>query len=240
MELLSWNREDLRYARRQRFGEMMFVWVAIGTGILCYWLNIMCQYDLETEKREGRIRYFWRLDKQRGMTMVLSLMMSIGLTWLFDQYHYGPLKVVRYLLLLALLYPIARQDAREKVIPNRWLFYILVCRGILFAAELICFPGMWIENIKFILIGGIASGMIFFIAYVVSRHAIGMGDVKLFAVIGLCLGFKTTYLVMIVSLILSAFYGGSMVLCRKKSMKDEMAFGPFVTAGTLIVLLLGA
>lgn len=137
---------------------MMFVWVAIGTGILCYWLNIMCQYDLETEKREGRIRYFWRLDKQRGMTMVLSLLMSIGLTWLFDQYHYGPLKVVRYLLLLALLYPIARQDAREKVIPNRWLFYILVCRGILFAAELICFPGMWIENIKFILIGGIASG----------------------------------------------------------------------------------
>ena len=120
MELLSWNREDLRYARRQRFGEMMFVWVAIGTGILCYWLNIMCQYDLETEKREGRIRYFWRLDKQRGMTMVLSLLMSIGLTWLFDQYHYGPLKVVRYLLLLALLYPIARQDAREKVIPNRW------------------------------------------------------------------------------------------------------------------------
>lgn len=219
---------------------MMFVCVAIGTGVLCYWLNIMCQYDLETEKRDGRLQYFCHLDKQRGITMILSLMMSTGLTWLFDQYHYGPLKVMRYLLLLALLYPIALRDAREKVIPNRWLLYILACRGILFVAELICFPDMWIDNIRFILFGGSVSGMIFLIAYVVSRHAVGMGDVKLFAVIGMCLGFKTTYLVMIASLVLSALYGGCMVLCKKKSMKDEMAFGPFVTAGTLIVLLIGA
>lgn len=226
--------------QRQHFGEMMFVGVAVGTGIVCYWLNVMCQYDMETEKKGGRGSYFLRLNKQRVVTLILSLIGNTGLTWLFEQYHYGPLKVVRYLLLLALLYPIARRDAREKVIPNRWLLYLLVCRGILFVAELICFPSLWIENVKFVLFGGAVSGMIFFAAYVVSRHAIGMGDVKLFAVIGMCLGFKTTYLVMLASLILAALYGGSMVLRRKKTMKDEMAFGPFVVVGTLIVLLIGA
>lgn len=218
----------------------MFVGVAVGTGILCYWLNIMCRYDMEIEKKDGRGTYFFRLDRRRGITLILYLAVSMGLTWLFDQYHYGPLKTVRYLLVLALLYPIALRDAREKIIPNRWLIYLLVCRGILFGAEIICFPDLWIENIRFVLFGGAVSGMIFFVAYVVSRHAVGMGDVKLLTVIGMCLGFKTTYLVMLASLILSALYGGSMVLCRKKSMKDEMAFGPFVAAGTLIVLLIGA
>ena len=84
------------------------------------------------------------------------------------------------------------------------------------------------------------SGAIFFLAYVLSRHAVGMGDVKLVAVIGMCLGFGSTYLVMLLSLILSALYGGIQVIRKKKSMKDEIAFGPFLAVGTLIVLLIGA
>lgn len=218
----------------------MFVCVAVGTGIACYFLNVMCWFDRKTEKEGRRSRYFLHMDRRRAAMLAICLMLSMGLTWLFDQYHYGPLKVIRYLLLLALLYPIAIQDAKEKIIPNRWLIYILISRGILFVAEIICFPDLWIENIKFTLLGGMVSGMIFFMAYVISRHAIGMGDVKLFAVIGMCLGFKTTYLVMVVSLILSALYGGGMVLMKKKSMKDEIAFGPFSAVGTLIVLLIGA
>lgn len=51
---------------------------------------------------------------------------------------------------------------------------------------------------------------------------------------------KTTYFVMVVSLIFSALYGGSMVLRKKKSVKDEIAFGPFIAAGTLAVMLIGA
>lgn len=222
------------------WGAGMFGCVAIGAGMLGFFLNIMCRYDLEADKGCGRWKYFFRMDKRRGIALVLCLLWSMGLTWLFVQYQYGPLKVVRYLMLLALLYPIAAEDFREKVIPNRWLVYILIGRGILFTAEVVCFPDLWKENIKFTLIGGAVSGIIFFAAYVLSRHAIGMGDVKLFAVIGMCLGLSATYMVMVVSLILSALYGGFMVLRKKISMKDEIAFGPFIAVGTIIVLLIGA
>lgn len=218
----------------------MFICVAVGSGVLCYLLDIMCCYDLEIEKGCGRGKYFLRMDKRRGIAFLACLALCMGLAWLFAQYQYGPLKIVRYLMLLAVLYPIALEDAREKTIPNRWLVYILVCRGALFAAEIVCFPDLAIENIKFTLFGGAVSGIIFFAAYVLSRHAIGMGDVKLITVIGMCLGFRATYMVMIVSLIFSAFYGGVMVLRKKKSMKDEIAFAPFLAAGTLIVLLIGA
>lgn len=195
---------------------------------------------METEKACSRREYVFRMDKKRGIALIVCLILCIGLLWLFEQYHYGPLKAMRYLLLLAVLYPIAVRDGKEKVIPNRWLVYILAGRGVLFIAEFLCFPDLRIENIKFTLLGGAVSGAIFFLAYVLSRHAIGMGDVKLFAVIGTCLGVKTTYFVMVVSLIFSALYGGSMVLRKKKSVKDEIAFGPFIAAGTLAVMLIGA
>ncbi len=218
----------------------MLFCVAIGTGILCYLLNMMCRFDLETGNTESRGKYLLLMDGKRGIVLLLCLGLSMGLTWLFAQYGYGPLKAVRYLVLLAFLYPIAREDAKERIIPNRWLAYLLACRFALFVAELLCFPDLWMENIKFILLGGAVSGVIFFAAYILSRHAVGMGDVKLFAVIGMCLGVKTTYLVMVLSLILSALYGGVMVLRKKKGMKDEIAFGPFIAAGTFIILLIGA
>ena len=84
------------------------------------------------------------------------------------------------------------------------------------------------------------SGAVFLTAYVISRRAVGMGDVKLVAVIGTYLGFRVNYFVMLAALVLSAVYGGGMVLRKKKGMKDEIAFGPFVAVGTLMVLLIGA
>lgn len=203
-------------------------------------LNILCRYDMEIEDVGGRMAYIFRADKQRIRFLMFCIVFGMALTKLFIGYHYGPLKVIRYLLLLAVLYPIAREDAREKKIPNRWLLYLLTGRGILLAVEMISFPSMIVDNIKFILFGGAMSGIIFFLAYVLSRHAIGMGDVKLAAVIGTCLGFRTTYLAMLAASILSAVYGGIMMLQKKKGMRDEIAFAPFIALGTFIVLLIGA
>ena len=237
---MNWNRENLRYAQERRYGEDMLGCVAVGSGLLCYFMNMMCSYDLEREERKGRVEYFLRFDKRRGVFLLLCLAVNVGMVLIFSKYGYGPLKIVRYLLLLAVLYPIAREYAREKRIPNRWLFYILACRLGLFLAEAVWMPSLIAENIQFIVFGGVVSGAVFLIAYVVSRHAIGMGDVKLMAVTGTCLGVKTTYLVMLAASILSAIYGGIQVLRKQKGMKDEIAFGPFIALGTLFVLLIGA
>ena len=200
----------------------------------------MCGYDLEREEKKGCVEYFLRFDKRRGVFLLLCLAVNVGMALVFSKYGYGPLKIVRYLLLLAVLYPIAKEDAKEKRIPNRWLLYILVCRLVLFLAEAVWMPALIAENIQFIVFGGVVSGGVFLIVYVVSRHAIGMGDVKLIAVVGTCLGAKTTYLVMLASSILSAVYGGVKLLRKQKGMKDEIAFGPFIALGTLFVLLIGA
>lgn len=218
----------------------MFIEVSVGSGLLCYFLNMMCRYDLEADNMTGRIRYVLRMDKKRCLFLIVSLILSFGLTSLFVVYHYGPLKIMRYLLLLSLLFPIAVEDARRKVIPNRWLLYLLLGRVCLFVLEAVYLPAMILENLKFTLFGGMMCGGVFLIAYVLSRGAIGMGDVKLTAVIGTCLGFQTTYLAMLAASLLAALYGGSMVLRKKKGLRDEIAFGPFIALGTWIVLLIGA
>ena len=226
--------------RKQDCGELMIICVAVGAGLLSFVLNMMCRYDLETEKTAGRMKYLFQIKKGRGVFLLICILFCLGLTWLFSQYHYGPLTVIKYLLLLSGLYPIAWEDAREKKIPNRWLFYLLAGRGFLFLAEAVYFPALLTENVKFILSGGLVSGAVFLTAYVISRRAVGMGDVKLVAVIGTYLGFRVNYFVMLAALVLSAVYGGGMVLRKKKGMKDEIAFGPFVAVGTLMVLLIGA
>ena len=226
--------------RKQGCGELMIICVAVGAGLMSYILNMICQYDLKTEKTISRVKYLFQAEKRRGFFFLMCILCCLGLTWLFSQYHYGPFKAVKYLLLLAGLYPIAWEDAREKKIPNRWLLYLLAGRGFLFLAEAVYFPALLTENVKFILSGGLVSGAVFLTAYVISRRAVGMGDVKLVAVIGTYLGFRVNYFVMLAALVLSAVYGGGMVLRKKKGMKDEIAFGPFVAVGTLMVLLIGA
>ena len=78
-----------------------------------------------------------------------------------------------------------------------------------------------------------------FFAYVISRHEIGMGDVKLFALAGIYLGTSITYLLILVSLILAALYGVIKIVRRRLNAKDEIAFAPFVAVGAFIVLGMG-
>lgn len=134
---------------------------------------------------------------------------------------------------------IAYEDWKEKRIPNRWLVYLAGIRMTLFVAEAILYPVMLVENLKFTLFGGFFSGLVLFFAYVISRHEIGLGDVKLFAVIGLYLGFSVTYFVILLSLIIAAIYGGYHLITKRLKPKDEIAFGPFVAIGTVIILGLG-
>jgi leader peptidase (prepilin peptidase)/N-methyltransferase len=67
----------------------------------------------------------------------------------------------------------------------------------------------------------------------------GMGDVKIFAPIGLFLGWKMT----IVALILSIFAGGFisliLIVFRIKDRKSTIPFGPFIVISTLVTLMWG-
>ena len=87
---------------------------------------------------------------------------------------------------------------------------------------------------------GLAIGLVFISApYLIYRKGMGLGDVKLGALIGLMAGFP----LVLVALFLAAVSGGvvaiGLLLFRIKGRKEAIPFAPFLTAGAMIALLWG-
>lgn len=88
------------------------------------------------------------------------------------------------------------------------------------------------------------SGFLFIVALIAmkiykSDEAFGMGDVKIFAPIGLFLGWKITIVCLFVSIILSGLISVILMILRKKGMKSTIPLGPFIVIGTFISLMWG-
>lgn len=224
---------------KQHFGKDMSWILGISCGIVSWLIILFCGYNKESEL-DSLIDYIFKFDYKRVLLFALCLIIDIGFVCLFVLYGYGPLKIIRYLLLLPFLVLISIRDAKEHIIPNRILIILLIIRVVLFAIDCFVFPEIILENIKFTLLGMFTSGAIFLIAYIISKHAIGMGDVKLIAVIGSYLGSGATYFAIIASLVFCAVYSLIQVARKKKTMKDGTAFGPFIAIGTVVVMLIGA
>jgi leader peptidase (prepilin peptidase)/N-methyltransferase len=69
--------------------------------------------------------------------------------------------------------------------------------------------------------------------------AMGMGDVKLFAPIGLLLGWKLCLAALFISVLLAGFSSIFLMLIRKKGRKDTIPFGPFIVTAAYITMLFG-
>lgn len=116
---------------------------------------------------------------------------------------------------------------------------MLVVRGILLVAEIISYPAYW-KELLISSFGGLAAGLFFFlIAYFLSRKSIGMGDVKLAAVLGWYLGLSLIWWDLAVGLCFAGLYCVIQLLRKKLTMKDSIPLVPFLAIGTIAVLLLG-
>ncbi|RCX09298.1 type 4 prepilin peptidase 1 [Anaerobacterium chartisolvens] len=72
-----------------------------------------------------------------------------------------------------------------------------------------------------------------------TEDAMGMGDVKLFAPIGIFLGWRLCIVAVMLTVILSGITGIVLIVLRLKERKDTIPFGPFIVIGTFIAMLYG-
>lgn len=87
--------------------------------------------------------------------------------------------------------------------------------------------------------GVLSGGGILYSISVLSGGGMGGGDVKLAALIGAFLGWKTTLLGLLLACFIGSFFGVSMIILGYKKRKDCVAFGPYIALGTAIVMVLG-
>jgi leader peptidase (prepilin peptidase) / N-methyltransferase len=140
------------------------------------------------------------------------------------------------LVAATILIAVTLSDIRYRLIPDR----------ILLVGTILLVPlRLWSHPLPIgsYVIGFFAGGLaLYAIAWFgtlwLKREAMGGGDIKLFAFLGLFLGWKLTLLNVFISSFLGAIYGLAVILIWRNREK-EIPFGPFIALGALLCYLYG-
>jgi leader peptidase (prepilin peptidase)/N-methyltransferase len=162
---------------------------------------------------------------------------TAGLVVLAAIRHRDPWQAVLVAGLLALMPGIALIDLRHRIIPNRLTYpaLLLFAVVILLAWSIGDAADLAKAGIGLLLYGGIL-----FVVAAVSR-GMGMGDVKLAAVIGLVLGGLGLRFVGVAAgaAIVLGGLGGLVALAMGKGRKSAIPFGPYLAVGAVVAGLWG-
>jgi prepilin signal peptidase PulO-like enzyme (type II secretory pathway) len=135
--------------------------------------------------------------------------------------------------LAVVLVALAVIDVRQRRLPNA-----IVLPAVLTAVAIqaVFHPGRLPE----VLVAAFASAAFFLVPTLVYRGGVGMGDVKLAFLIGLVLGGGVVP-ALLVATVAAAVYALVLLARRGRSARKEtLAYGPFLAAGALLVILLGS
>jgi leader peptidase (prepilin peptidase)/N-methyltransferase len=142
-------------------------------------------------------------------------------------------ELVLGLVLVVFLVPLALIDLATRLLPDALTAPAAVLAVVLGTA---LDPGGEVER----LVAGAAAGGFFLAAALASPRGMGMGDVKLAAVLGLFLGREVAF-AMLVALV-AAVLAGAVVIARKgvaEGRRTAVAFGPFLALGGVAAVLVG-
>lgn len=99
--------------------------------------------------------------------------------------------------------------------------------------------GSWASG----LLGGLVLGGFYLLLFLINPNGMGFGDVKLALALGVALGWygwEVLFLGGFAGFLFGAAYGLGLVLLRRAGRKTGIPFGPFMIAGALTGVLLGA
>ena len=147
----------------------------------------------------------------------------------------GPLLATR-LILVCILIALFGIDLEHQILPN-----VITLPGIAIGVllSLIAPPG-WKDALLGVLLGG---GVLYAIAgayYLWRREeGMGMGDVKMLAMIGAFLGWKAVLVTLVLSSFAGAIIGLALMAAQRGTMKFALPFGTFLAIGAIVAMLAG-
>jgi leader peptidase (prepilin peptidase)/N-methyltransferase len=89
------------------------------------------------------------------------------------------------------------------------------------------------------IIGFLVGGGLFYAIAVLSRGGMGGGDIKMMAMLGALMGWKSVLLTTFVGSLTGAVFGIFIMITQGKGRKTKIPFGPFLAVGSLITLFFG-
>jgi leader peptidase (prepilin peptidase) / N-methyltransferase len=160
-----------------------------------------------------------------------------GVLFAAAYWYYGPsLLLVSRLLFVCALIVLFAIDLEHHLLPN-----VITLPGIAvgFAFSLLTEPG-WMSSAIGIALGG---GVLYTIAEVYYRvrheEGLGMGDVKMLAMVGAFLGWKLTLVTLMMASFSGSIVGLALIASRRGSLKYALPFGTFLAMGAVLAATIG-
>lgn len=169
---------------------------------------------------QGFITGHWSFLLPIGMTLTTAAAMLVILVADFND-HIIPNGSVLTLLLLGIIAALVRNG--------------LICAPRIFSCAPFSLSGVLFDCLA------AAGAMIFLFAlwYFSKGQAMGFGDVKLIGATSLLLGFPFSVIAFVLSFWLGGIAGLLLLVLRMRDLKSQIAFGPFIIAGTALAYTWG-
>jgi leader peptidase (prepilin peptidase)/N-methyltransferase len=147
----------------------------------------------------------------------------------------GPLMIAR-LVLICILIALFGIDLEHQILPNS-ITLPGIAIGLLFS--LIAPPGWQAALIGALLGAGILYGIAWGYYLWRREEGMGMGDVKMLAMVGAFLGWKAVLVTLILASFSGAIIGVILLSLERGGMKLALPFGTFLAIGTVIAMFAG-
>jgi leader peptidase (prepilin peptidase) / N-methyltransferase len=184
---------------------------------------------LRAQCRDCGAKISWRYPLVEFITGLLALLLFM---------KFGPtIHFLIFFIFTAVLIVITFIDIDYQIIPD-----VISLPGIpvFFLAAVFVVKLPWLEALIGLLIGG---GVLLAIAFVyeliTKREGMGGGDIKLLAMIGGFLGWKSLIFVLLFSSLTGAVIGVAAMIINKQDTKYAVPFGPFLSAAAVAFIFWG-
>jgi leader peptidase (prepilin peptidase)/N-methyltransferase len=186
----------------------------------------------------GRCRYCGAAIPRRVLWVEIATAVLFGLA--FWQYHLS-IGLPIALFYISLFMVILVIDFEHGLILNKIVYPALAV-----ALLLSVFFTFFLSDVSIVphiapaAIGGGIGFVVFFLIAIVSRGGLGLGDVKLAALIGLATGWPLVIVALLMGMIGGGLAAVVLLGLRVRGRKEAIPFGPFLAAAAIVTLLWGS
>lgn len=166
----------------------------------------------------------------------VELLNGLGYVLLWRRFGWTPDALI-YGVFFSALVVVTFIDWDHQIIPNRITLPGIVV-GLVSAATVL--TGSFVDAVIGAALGG---GLLYAVAvaseWVLKKEGMGLGDVKLLAMIGAFLGWKAVLVTVFVGALGGSFVGLALMALKLKRRDDPIPFGPFLALGAVSALFAG-
>ncbi len=168
---------------------------------------------------------------------IVELALAALFALLYNLYSEQLIKLVLTSFFTSVLMLVTVTDFEHRMIPNRAIIPAMVIAALV--SPLMFGPGWWLA-----LVGGAIGYGFFWLTVqlgerILGRGAMGWGDVKLAAFVGLITGFPGIVTALVITIIAGGVLSLILLLTRVVNLRSGIPYGPFICLGGFITMLYG-